>query len=89
MIEGIEKLGLPDFFRIELAILKFIAAVLLLTPQISIQYKEWASVGVGLFYLTAITAHVVHKDPVIINIVNIIMFGLLITQVSQQEKRCF
>lgn len=78
VIEGIEKLGFPNFFRIQLAILKMIAILILLIPQIPIQIKDWAYVGVGLFYLTAIIAHFVHKDPIMINSINIILFGLLI-----------
>lgn len=78
MIEGIEKLGLPNFLRIEFAILKLIAVLVLLFPQIPIQYKEWAYVGIALFYLTSITAHVAHKDPFIINVFNLLLFALLV-----------
>jgi len=78
MIEGIEKLGFPNFFRVELAVLKIIAVLVLLIPQIPVQIKDWAYVGIGLFYLTAFIAHFAHKDPLIINVINIILFGLLI-----------
>jgi len=77
-IEGIRALGFPDFFRLQLAVLKIIAVIVLLTPQIPIQIKEWAYAGVGLFFLTAIIAHAAHKDPIFINLINVSFIGLLI-----------
>lgn len=77
-IEGVKALGFPTFFRIELAVLKITAVVLLLAPQVPIQVKEWAYAGVGLFFVTAIVAHAAHKDPIWINLVNVFFIGLLI-----------
>ncbi len=77
-IEGVKSLGFPDHFRIQLAVLKIIAVIILLTPQISIQYKEWAYSGVALFFITAIVAHVAHKDPIVITVINLVLIGLLI-----------
>lgn len=77
-ISGIKDLGFPDFFRIELAILKLLAIVILLMPQIPIQIKEWAYAGVGLFFITAIIAHSVHKDPFFITIINLVLLILLV-----------
>lgn len=77
-IEGIKALGFPDFFRIQLAVLKLIAIVFLLAPQIPIQLKEWAYVGIGLFFITAIIAHFAHKDPLFINMINVFFIGLLV-----------
>lgn len=77
-IDGVRALGFPDFFRLQLAVLKIIAVIVLLTPQIPIQVKEWAYAGVGLFFLTAIIAHAAHKDPIFINLINVFFIGLLI-----------
>jgi hypothetical protein len=77
-IEGIKDLGFPDFFRIELAVLKVIAVIILLLPNIPVQIKQWAYAGVGLFLLTAIIAHIVHKDAFIITIINLFFLVLLI-----------
>ena len=77
-IEGVRELGFPDFLRIQLAVLKIIAVVVLLTPQIPMQVKEWAYVGVGLFFLTPIVAHAAHKDPIFINLINVSFIALLI-----------
>lgn len=77
-IEGVRDLGFPDHFRMQLAILKIIAVAILLIPQIPMQVKEWAYAGVGLFFLTAIVAHTAHKDPFVITLINLVLFGLLI-----------
>lgn len=78
-IEGVKELGFPDHFRIQLAILKIIAVIILLVPQFPVWLKEWAYVGVGLFFITAIIAHTAHKDPFIITIINLILIAILAT----------
>lgn len=78
MIEGVRELGFPDFFRIQLAVINIIAAIILLTPQIPIQVKEWAYASVGLFFITAIVAHIAHKDSIVLTLINVGFIGLLI-----------
>lgn len=77
-IEGVRALGFPDYFRIQLAILKIIAAIVLLVPALPIMLKDWAYAGIGLFLLTAFVAHYAHKDPVWINMINVLLFAILI-----------
>lgn len=77
-IQGIKALGFPDFFRVELAVLKLIAALLLLLPFVSLQLKEWAYAGVGLFLITALVAHIQHKDSVLITVLLLLLMGTLI-----------
>lgn len=77
-IQGIAELGFPPFFRIQLAVLKLIAAVVLVLPQAPIYAKEWAYAGVGLFLLTAIVAHAANRDPIAISLLNIGFFAILI-----------
>lgn len=77
-IEGIRELGFPDFFRIELAVLKVIALFILMIPAVPLQIKEWAYAGTGLFFITAIIAHTAHKDPIFINAINVGFIALLI-----------
>ena len=77
-IEGIKALGFPDFFRVELAALKIIAAVLLLSPTAPLQIKEWSYAGVGLFLITALIAHIKHKDSIFIVLLLLVLFGALI-----------
>ncbi len=77
-IIGIRELGFPDFFRIQLAVLKIIAAIVLVLPMIPAQVKEWTYAGIGLFLLTAIVAHWAHKDPAVLHLINLAVFALLI-----------
>ena len=88
-IEGVKALGFPAFFRIQLAVLKSMAVVLLLVPQVPLQVKEWAYAGVGLFFVTAIVAHVAHKDPIWINLVNLFFIGSLIVSNIYLHKITF
>ncbi len=77
-IEGVKDLGFPDFFRVELAILKIIAVIVLLVPVISSLIKEWAYAGIALFYLTAIIAHLAHGDSFVISLINVLMIVFLV-----------
>ena len=77
-INGVRDLGFPDHFRIELAILKALAVIVLLFPQIPAFVKEWAYVGVALFFITSIVAHAAHGDPITLNLINIFLIGLLV-----------
>jgi len=85
-IIGIKALGFPDFFRVQLAILKLIAVLILLFPQIPLVVKEWAYAGVGLFFITAIVAHTVHKDPISITFVNIVLVAIMIVSYVYLHK---
>ncbi|MEM7765237.1 MAG: DoxX family protein [Pseudomonadota bacterium] len=76
-IDGVRELGFPDFFRVQLATLKVLAAIVLVTPQVPTQTKEWAYAGVALFLLTAIVAHTARKDPVSLSLLNLIFFAVL------------
>ena len=84
-IEGVRALGFPDFFRIQLAILKPIAAIVIVVPQIPTRIKEWAYAGIALFLLTAIVAHIANKDPWVITVVNCLFLVLLFVSYSQME----
>ncbi len=85
-IDGVQELGFPDFFRIQLAVLKLMAIVVLLLPQVPFAVKEWAYAGVGLFLLTAIVAHVAHGDPWGITLINMLLIALLIVSRMYWQK---
>ncbi|SFE07878.1 DoxX-like family protein [Chitinophaga sp. CF118] len=56
-------LGFPDYFRIELLILKIVGLVVLLVPQIPLKIKEWAYAGFGIVLISASVAHFNSGDP--------------------------
>ncbi|MDW7694805.1 DoxX family protein [Flammeovirgaceae bacterium SG7u.111] len=88
-IEGVRELGFPDFFRIELAVLKIIGVIVLLLPNIPTQMKEWAYAGFGLFLITAFVAHIAHKDSIGISLILIFFFALLIVSNIYMHKLNF
>ncbi|MGH1413492.1 MAG: DoxX family protein [Pelagimonas sp.] len=78
-IDGVRDLGFPDHFRIELAVLKLLAVIVLLAPQMPVPVKEWAYAGVALFFVTSIVAHTAHGDPWTFNLINVVLLLLLAT----------
>jgi hypothetical protein len=76
-IYGFRQLGFPEFFRYELAFLKIVAAIVLMIPGLPRPVVEWAYSGVALFLLTAIIAHHAHRDPIVLNVTNLGIFGVL------------
>lgn len=76
-IEGVRGLGFPDYFRMQLAVLKVIAVGVLLIAPVPLQVKEWAYAGVALFLLTAIVAHAAQGDPVWFHAINVLFLVLL------------
>jgi hypothetical protein len=85
-ILGFKDLGFPDFFRIELAVLKILAAIIILLPFIPTQIKEWTYAGIGLFLITAMIAHIAHKDSIALQVLLIVLFVLLIISNIQLHK---
>ena len=85
-IEGIKELGFPDFFRVELAVLKVTAAVILIFPKITVQIKVWAYSGVMLFYITAMIAHIAHKDTIGILFLLTALIVILMTSYFTMKK---
>lgn len=51
------RLGFPDYFRVELAIGKYIGALALLIPRVPKMIKEWAYVAFGITLLSGAIAH--------------------------------
>lgn len=78
MIEGFKSLGFPDFFRWQLAIFKLLAATAIALPFTPDIIREWAYAGAAFFVITAIVAHVVHRDPFLLNLVNISLLVMIL-----------
>lgn len=57
-------LGFPDYFRIELAILKVFGAFALLLPIVSDKIKSFAYFGFALTFVSASIAHYASGDPI-------------------------
>lgn len=55
-------LGFPDYFRVELAIAKFLGVIALVAP-IPARIKEWAYFGFFATFVSAFVAHFISGDP--------------------------
>jgi hypothetical protein len=76
-IDGVRALGFPDHFRLQLAVLKLLAVLIIAVPSAPMLAKEWAYAGLAFFLLTAIVAHSVHGDPWTYNLANGVLLALL------------
>lgn len=77
-IDGVRALGFPDFFRIQLGVMKIAGAIVLLLPKAPVRLKEWAYAGIGLFFITAIVAHTAHNDSFVLTLLNLVFIALLV-----------
>ncbi len=87
-IDGVRELGFPDFFRIQLGVLKLLAVIVLIVPisLVPLQAKEWAYAGIALFLITAIVAHSAHGDPAWMTVMNLSILGLLLVSNYTMHK---
>jgi len=76
-IQGLRDLGFPDFFRLQLAVMKILAALILIYPKAPVMLKEWSYAGVAFFLITALVAHVAHKDSVWISVLLVVLMMVL------------
>ena len=54
--EAFAQLGYPDYFRVQLAVAKFVGILLLLAP-VPVRLKEWAYAGFAFTLTSALVAH--------------------------------
>jgi hypothetical protein len=77
-IEGTKHIGIPRWLGLEVSIGQLIGLVLLIIPAVPARFKEWAYVGFGIMYLTAVNAHIAVGDPLGNTIMAAVFFGLLL-----------
>jgi hypothetical protein len=74
--EGFQHLGFPDYFRVELAIAKFMAAIALWMPVRLL--RETAYIGLSISFVSAAIAHIAVSDPMGNIISPLVVLGILI-----------
>ncbi len=77
IVEEFKHLGFPDFFRVELAILKITGALVLILPMVPGRIKEWAYAGFAITFISAGIAHV-FMEGILSAISPLVSFLLLI-----------
>jgi len=86
-IDGAKHLLIPRYLGLEVSVGQLIGLVLLIVPAVPARFKEWAYVGYGIMYLTALNAHIAVGDPFIPNsIMAILFFALLLTSYISFHK---
>ncbi|MGI9138501.1 MAG: DoxX family protein [Sediminibacterium sp.] len=79
-IDGANHLLIPRYLGLEVSIGQLIGLCLLIVPAVPARFKEWAYVGYGIMYLTALNAHLAVGDAFVpYGVMAIIFFALLLT----------
>ncbi len=81
---GFQHLGFPDYFRVELAIAKFIAAIALWLPVRLL--RETAYIGLSISFVSAFIAHTVVGDPFGTAISPVVIWGILIVSYVTKSR---
>jgi hypothetical protein len=84
--QAFQHLGFPDYFRVELAFAKLIAAILLLAPVYP-RLKEWAYAGLTIVFISAFIAHTVSGDPGSKISMPVIFLGILAVSYITYHKK--
>ena len=72
-----DRLGLPNYLRVELSVFKILGLMILLLPQFSIRMKEWAYAGFGITLISASVAHYSSGDALLRSLEPIIFLIIL------------
>ena len=84
--EGFAHLGFPGYFRVELAIAKFMGVIALLLPAAKGRIKEWAYFGFFITFVSAFIAHFSAGDPAGKWVTVLVMTGILIASYLSYHK---
>ncbi len=76
-IEGFQKMGFPDFFRIELGVAKILGALVLILPFVPKFFKDFAYAGFAITFISASIAHFTNGDPILNGIMPLLFLGIL------------
>ena len=86
-IDGANHLHIPRYLGLEVSIGQLIGLVLLIVPAVPARFKEWAYVGYGIMYLTALNAHLAVGDSFVpYGVMVVVFFGLLLTSYFSFHK---
>jgi hypothetical protein len=79
-------LGFPNYFRIELGVLKILGALALILPMASKKLKEFAYFGFTLTFISTFIGHFASGDPIPAPIMPLLFLGILITSYIYKNK---
>lgn len=76
--EGTRHLGIPAWLALEIGIGHFIGGLILILPFIGKRLKEWAYVGCGIKYISALIGHLAVDGVVAISFSPLVLFAILL-----------
>ena len=79
-------LGFPNYFRIELGVLKVFGALALILPQVPDKIKSFAYFGFVLTFVSAFIAHIASGDPMSVAAAPIVFLAILGVSNYYQDK---
>jgi hypothetical protein len=79
-------LGFPNYFRIELGVMKILGALALILPMVPKKLKEFAYFGFALTFISAFIGHYASGDPLPTPIMPLIFLGILATSYIYKNK---
>ena len=82
--QGFQHLGFPDYFRVELAIAKGLAAIALWLPVRIL--KETAYIGLSISFVSAFIAHLNVGDPMFNTVYPLIILMILVISYMMYQK---
>jgi hypothetical protein len=80
------RLGFPDYFRVELALAKFLGVLALLLP-LGQRPKEWAYAGFVILLGSAVVAHLASGEPLGSAIGPVVLLGVLAASYVLGQRR--
>ena len=86
MAQAFQHLGFPAYFRVELAVAKLLGVMALLLP-VPPRLKEWAYVGFGITFISALIAHTSVGDPMGYRAAPFVALVLLVTSYLSLHQR--
>lgn len=79
-------LGFPNYFRIELGVLKVLGALVLILPLVPNIIKSFAYFGFALTFVSAFIAHIFTGDHISVAIAPMIFLVILVASYYFQNK---
>lgn len=81
-----QRLGFPDYFRVELALAKFLGVLALLGP-VGPRLKEWAYAGFGILLVSAGIAHLAAGESLRACTGPLVLLGVLAASYGLYHRR--
>lgn len=79
-------LGFPEYFRIELGVMKILGSLALILPMVPNKLKEFAYFGFTITFISAFIGHFASGDPISAPVMPLIFLGILATSYIYKNK---